>query len=415
MNKTNYLYFLITCIIIFITIYGGFFYNFYIHPSEVLNSLGRKEIILFGDFKYLFKIINCHNSGFDVYSPNDCYSDYYGSFLYGPSILIFPEINEKIAQILMYFLSTALILGFVYLTINIIKPYNIFTYFLSTLILLNPTTLFLYEKLNIDIVIYISLIILVYFSKKDLIKLIIVIILTTTKFYPAVFSVIFLIKKNNEIKNLFYFLLSIILILIFFYSFKEDLSKILGTLKFVSQSFKYSFSLETLNKILNYIGGFNYIIITKFILIAIFFFLSFFIYSLCLQSNEDLIEKKTNASSDMFILSSSLAILLYLIFGNNFYREIYLIGTIPFILSHLDKKFFRITIYIFIIKYIYLLIFFPYYYKSDLTSNLLAQFLVGFKSLLDFIFISILTSILFLFIKIYLKKYLMFFKKKNEF
>ena len=118
---------------------------------------GKSEIVLFGDFKYLFKIINCHNLGFNVYSSNDCYKDYYGSFLYGPTILIFPSITENFADVLIHIISTILIISFIYLNIKIIKPDNFFKYLLTTLIFFNPTTLFLYEKLNIDILIYIYL------------------------------------------------------------------------------------------------------------------------------------------------------------------------------------------------------------------------------------------------------------------
>ena len=124
MNKKNLIYFFVSSIIIFIIIYGGFLYNIYILPTEILNSVGNKEIVLFGDFKYLFKIINCDNLGFNVYSANDCYSDYYGSFLYGPSILVFPQMEQDTATYIIYFLSTLLILMFIYLTIKMINPNN---------------------------------------------------------------------------------------------------------------------------------------------------------------------------------------------------------------------------------------------------------------------------------------------------
>ncbi len=101
-------------------------------------------------------------------------------------------------------------------------------------------------------------------------------------------------------------------------------------------------------------------------------------------------------------------------FGNNFYREIYLIGSVPFLLNNIEIKFFRNLLYFFILKYIYLLIVFPYYYNADLNTNMLAQIFVGLKSSLDFMFICILTSILFLFVKIYFVNYINYFKK-NEF
>ena len=134
MNKKNLIYFFVSSIIIFIIIYGGFLYNIYIHPTEILDSSGNKKIILFGDFKYLFKIINCHNLGFNVYSSNGCFSDYYGSYLYGPSILIFPQIEQDTAIYIIYFLSTLLILMFVYLTVKIINPKSFLEYSLVTLI-----------------------------------------------------------------------------------------------------------------------------------------------------------------------------------------------------------------------------------------------------------------------------------------
>ena len=118
MKKTNLLYFIIFSLIILVIIYGGFLYNIYIHPTKILSSTGKTEIILFGDFKYLFKVINCHNLGFNVYSSNDCYKDYYGSFLYGPLILLFPSITKDISNVLTnFFIAPLLILTFIYLNL----------------------------------------------------------------------------------------------------------------------------------------------------------------------------------------------------------------------------------------------------------------------------------------------------------
>ena len=412
MKKTNLLYFIICSLIILVIIYGGFLYNIYIHPTKILSSTGEDKIILFGDFKYLFKVINCHNLGFNVYSLNDCYKDYYGSYLYGPSILLFPSITKDISEVLTnFFLAPLLILTFIYLNIKLIKPNNIFKYILTTLILFNPTTLFLYEKLNIDILIYIFLILLVYHSKHYLLKLTIIFILTITKFYPAILSIIFLIQKNNKIKNIVYFFSSLIFISFFIFIFWENLISVLGTLEYVSQSFRYSFSLNSLNKIFIYVINLDNTNITKLALIIICLLVSYIIYYFLLKSKYFFIEKKLNNDSTMFILSSSLSVSLYFIFGNNFYREIYLIGIIPFILNNYDIKFFRYILYLYVFKYLYLLIFFPYYYNADLNVNFTAQIFIGLKTSLDFLFICTIISTLFLFIKIYLIKYINYFKK----
>lgn len=412
MKKANFIYFIITSLIVFIILYFGFLYNIYIHPTEILNlDSGKKEIILFGDFKYLFKVINCHNLGFNVYSSNDCYKDYYGSFLYGPAILIFPSITKNFADVLIHIISTVLIISFIFLNIKLIKPDNLFKYLLTTLILFNPTTLFLYEKLNIDILIYIFLIISIYFTKNIIMRLLIVLILTLTKFYPAILSIIFLLEKKTKFKNLIFFSLSVFLIISFFFLFLENLKSIIGTLNYVSQSFRYSFSLNSLNKILLFFFNFKYETLLKLALIGSNFIISYVIYNFFLKDSEIINDNRLGDNSNFFIVSGSLAVSLYLIFGNNFYREIYLIGIIPFLLNNIETNIFRYILYIFISKYIYLLIFFPYYYNADLNINTIAQILIGLKSFIDYFFISILISVLFLFIKIYINKYLKYIKK----
>jgi len=414
LKKVNILYFFICSIIIFLIIYGGSLYNIYIHPTEVWNASGEKEILLFGDFKYLFKVINCHNLGFNVYSSHDCYKDYYGSYVYGPTILFFPSISKDISNALTnLFLAPLFILTFVYLNIKLINPNNIYKYFLTTLILFNPTTLFLYDKLNIDILVYILLIFLVYYTKHNLLKLVIVFIMTLTKFYPAILSIIFLLQKKNILKNLLYFLLSIILTILFIYFFWQNLITVIGTLEYASQSFRYTFSLNTLNKIFIYMTKLEYINLTKLIFIIICLISSYSIYYFFLKSKYFLIKENLNNDSTMFVLSASISISLYLIFGNNFYREIFLIGIIPFVLNNYEIKIFRYIVMLFVLKYLYLLVFFPYYYNADLDVNNIAKVLIGLKSSLDFLFVCILFSVLFLFIKIYFINYINYFKKND--
>ncbi len=401
MSKKNYFYFVVCSVLILSIIYGGYFYNIYIHPTIITNSLGQNEIILFGDFKYIFKVVNCHNLGFEVYSSNECYRDYYGSFLYGPILLLIPEISEKNLEIITFIFSTTLIFSFVYFNLKLIKPNNFFTYFLMSIILFNPTTLFIYEKLNIDLLIYIVLILTIYYIKKDHFKICIISILTLIKFYPAIFGIIFLIRRKKITFGFIYFCIFLSLIGIFLFFFWDNLLNVLGTSKYVSQSFKYSFSLNSLSKIFQYIFSLNYFYFIKGMFIAICLFTSLLIYKFFLYKKINFNFKNLNTDSDMFIVSSSLIIVLYLIFGNNFYREIYLIGIVPFLLKNFNIKFFRFVLYLFIFKYIYLLIFFPFYYNLNLKTNILSQLMVGFKSTLDFCFIIILSSILIIFIKIY--------------
>ena len=242
----------------------------------------------------------------------------------------------------------------------------------------------------------------------------IVLILTLTKFYPAILSLVFLLEKKIKFKNLIFFFISVFLIISFFYLFLENLKSIIGTLDYVSQSFRYSFSLNSLNKILLFIFNFEEETLLKLFLIGLNIIISFTIYQFFLKDSKIINENNLDNNSKFFVVSSLLATSLYLIFGNNFYREIYLIGIIPFILNNIETNIFRYILYIFISKNIYLLIFFPYYYNADLNINTIAQILISLKSLIDYFFISILISVLFSFIKIYINKYLKYIKK-NEY
>ncbi len=411
MNKNNYIYFFISILAIFIIIYGGFLYDIYIHPTVIIDELGNKDIVIFGDLKYVFKIINCNNLGFDVYTPNKCYRDYYGSFLYGPSILVFPTISKNAEIFLTYLLTILSIISFVYLNIKIINPRNFFGYFIITVILFNPTTLFLYEKMNIDIFIYISLVLLVYYFKSDIIKIFLIFILTLTKFYPAILSIIFLLKKDKIFKGFFYFLFLLCCILLFIFFYWDNILSVFKTLDYVSQSLKYSFSLNTLNKIFIYLTSLGNVFYSKLVLISSTLIISFVIFYFFSRYRLEIENQIGKRNTTMFILSSSLSVSLYLLFGNNFYREIYLIGIIPFILSNSEIKFFKNLLYFYIFKYLYLLVVFPYYYNSDLKENITAQIFVSLKSFFDLILIIFLISILFTFFKIYIDNLK---KVKNE-
>ena len=154
----------------------------------------------------------------------------------------------------------------------------------------------------------------------------IVLILTLTKFYPAILSLVFLLEKKIKFKNLIFFFISVFLIISFFYLFLENLKSIIGTLDYVSQSFRYSFSLNSLNKILLFIFNFKEETLLKLFLIGLNIIISFTIYQFFLKDSKIINENNLDDNSNFFVVSSLLATSLYLIFGNNFYREIYLIG-----------------------------------------------------------------------------------------
>ena len=112
MKKKELIYFLVSISLILLITYSGILYNFYVHPTEIFDEFGNKEKLLFGDFKYIFKVINCHNLGFNVYSENNCYQDSYGSFVYGPIILIFPSIEKSLSDFIIDYLIAPILISF---------------------------------------------------------------------------------------------------------------------------------------------------------------------------------------------------------------------------------------------------------------------------------------------------------------
>ena len=143
----------------------------------------------------------------------------------------------------------------------------------------------------------------------------------------------------------------------------------------------------------------------KIILVLTNLLIAILMYKFHLINKYTQIDMNFNQNDKMFILSSLLSISLYLIFGNNFYREVYLIGTIPFLLTNFRFIFFKYIVILFIIKYLFLMLFFPYYYNADLNADVLAKLMIGVKSIMDFVFISALISCNILIGKIYLKNF----------
>ena len=108
-----------------------------------------------------------------------------------------------------------------------------------------------------------------------------------------------------------------------------------------------------------------------------------------------------------------MSVFIFIISSNYYYKEVFLILLIPFILNiknNPQNKIFNFLIYIFIIKYFYSF-FYSYININDgityLDGNRIFsnKFIISIfiKSLLDFILMSIISAMLYLKTEIYLK------------
>jgi hypothetical protein len=109
-----------------------------------------------------------------------------------------------------------------------------------------------------------------------------------------------------------------------------------------------------------------------------------------------------NFNKNLFILSSNTLIFSYFFFSNYYYREVYLIGTLPFILDQAKKNYFKKNFYfiimvLIIIRYIFLFFYgyfsigetFYYFDNTRKFTNIFLYFYI-FKAFLDQMLIILL-------------------------
>lgn len=403
MNKKEIFICFFLSIFIFLLIQYELFHNIYIPPvyldsHNLFLGGGLKK---FGDLVYIVEIIDCYKKGFNVYVNNYCVLNKginYGSFLYGPILLNLPIFSAYTTHLIVLITSYIFLFFYIYVIFKILKPISIYDYILFLIVICSPSSILLIERMNIDIIIFILLIILIYKKKKILFDFIIIILSTFIKFYPIVFLVSFLIKRKIRSREILNFFFCFLLILIFFFIISEKILNIILILDNVAKSFKFSFSLNTLQNILFYFFNMENKIMIKLILILINIAVSYILYTffkdhLPLNSNKLLLTKDLQ----LFLISATLAYFLYILFSNNYYREVYLIGTLPFLISLNKKKLIlpKIIYILYYIKQIFLIIFLPFYINLDIKSNIVAKILVVSKASIDFIYITLMLSLIF--------------------
>lgn len=403
MNKKEFFICFFLSVFILLIIQSELLYNIYIPPVYINNNnlfLGN-GLIKFGDLIYIFEILDCHKKGFNVYTNNVCVLNKgieYGSFLYGPILLNLPLFSSYLISKIIFISSSILLFLYILTILKILKPNNVSDYILFLIAVLSPSSILLIERMNIDIIIFIFLTILIYKNKKILFDFIIIILTTFIKFYPIIFLIVFLIRRKLRIREFLNFFLCFSLILIFFIIIYEKLLAIIFILDNISKSFKFSFSLNSLQNILVYVLNVENKIIIKSILILINIFVSLILYNLFFKDRIFPKLSKLFLTKDfqLFFISALLSYFLYILFSNNYYREVYLIGTLPFLISLNKKKLIlsKIIYILFYIKQIFLIVFLPIYIGLDIKLNLFAKVLVTAKATIDFIYITLLLSLI---------------------
>ena len=352
----------------------------YLSFPEIIYSYFVPEVqvddenILFLDWKNLITALECQAMGVDVYNANPC-DPISRVYAYGRILLFIPYIAEYKNFYNSYF---PLFINFIFVCVTAVhfKTKSVTQILLYFLVIFNPSTLLLMERLNFDIIVFLFIFLLCYF-RSNLLNFLVILFLTLAKFYPISLLSLFFFDHNKKSSRIFIplALVSVFLVIVIFFVFidKEKYLALFSTADQFSASPQYSFyflSFLKLKLVQDYFFYFffNYLNIpaphTNLILLVFSaFLLSIFLFFL-LKVNKIKNLKTFNINSyehRLFFLGGGVLISIYFAFNNIFYREVFLICLIPYLIeqSHANK-FFKFLVYYLFFHYIFFIISYCY-------------------------------------------------------
>ena len=390
-KNTRIIEFLFYLIIIFYFLYSGEIYNFFV-PENTQMKLG-----LFRDWKIVVNDIYCEAGIRKI----DC-----GPFPYGPALLYLPFLNW-LEGFYYQILPNLLIVLFILSIFIIFNKFHEKNKLLIFCIILSPTSLLAIERGNFDLLLFIFAILICY-NRFLYINIFLISFSFLIKYYPvAYFLNIFTHKKNNSFLSIrIIFLTTFILSVLILYFHKEIFLAALDSSSASKAGYHMLFSIKSTAKVLKYIFSINYILLLVITYLSFFIIIYLFIkYLYKNKINEKL--SLDNIEDKLFLIGTNTALFTYLIFSNYYYREIFLILSLPIIIklkNILKNDNIKYFIYFIIFRYLFLHVY-NYFILNENFTNVNGirvfynSFLIVFtiKSILDFIFMIVLSGILFIY------------------
>ena len=347
---------------------------FFLWKSDILYSYSffpvveEKKLYLFVDWSEFIKISECYKYGVNVYVPNKCAL----TVLNIGNIILYIPFYKNLDKFYFLYFPLTLCFVFIYTIIKLIDRKNLLNITLLILIIFSPQVLLVLERFNFDLIIFLFLIIMIKINQPFL-SFSIINFVTLLKFYPVALITNFVVeRKRNLNKNIFIILIFFFTLTYLMYIVGESFELIRYKLNVVSSTWGNQFSLQSfailLSKFKMY--DFNTILI---ITLSIFIILSFLFYKFFQNTLQSIEVDENNFKYRLYIVSSNLIILVYLITHNIHYREIFLIALFPLILELKDNKkiiFFKYFI-LFIILRLIIFYFINYYVLFKKFYNLL--------------------------------------------
>ena len=387
---------------------------FFLLHSKILSNFVWTFPELFMDFKGPINWLECHSLGFNLITLEsvDCgLGERIGQFNYGYAFLNIPY-NEFLGIFYRTYLPWILIFLFVFFSVVIFSPKDKSETLLLYLALLNPSTMLLFERMQLDCLFYLAIIFAVY-NRYYFIHWFLGIYFALIKFYPiAILISIFVEKKDRSLK--FIFFITLFLSCLFFsYLFinKEYYLFMINNMLPGKAGYHFLYSLNSLPKILTYSFAIKYQILL-ILFYSLFILVTIKIYKKLSVDQNFILNELYTDKSKLYLIAGYFNLFLFTLVSSYAYKEVYLILFIPFILHVKEKynnKIFNILIYILMVRYIYLFLYAYINVHDDITfidaqRVFSYKFLITifFKAILDFILISFITAILFLKTKFYI-------------
>ena len=376
-------------ILIYYLLSTGQVYN-YLVPEDNKSELG-----LFRDWIVTLNDIYCQSS-----NKNGC-----RPFQYGPILLYLP-FNDILKDFYYNQFPILLIILFIFFLFLILKN-NKYDFILIPLIIFCPTTLLAIERGNIDLLLFL-IAVLICLNKYFYLSCVLVGWSFLVKYYPITFFAnLFTYTNKKSLIHLKVVIFSLLIIsLIFILIKKQILFDFIDNASASKAGFHLLFSAKAHAKFFKYSFEFNYIFLIAFTYI-IFFTSSIYLYKYFIKRNFFKSLNITNTQEKLFLIGANTSIFNYLLFSNYYYREIFLILSLPLIMKLIkitNTKIFKIILSLVYIRYMFLYIYNYFilnenFYYIDGVRTFHNSFLVVYftKASFDFLFMILITSILIFF------------------
>ena len=295
--------------------------------SNILSNFVWTFPEFFMDLKGPIHWLECHSLGFNLITHEniDCLTEKnMGQFDYGYAFLSIPY-NETLGIFYRRYLPWILIFLFIYLTLIIVNPKNKQEIFLLYLALLNPSTMLLIERMQLDCLFYIAIIFTVY-NRFYFINWFLGIYFALIKIYPiAILINIFVENKNRSPKKILLIILFLATVLFIYLFINREFYLFMFNVGLPGKAgYHFLYSLNAIPKIFTYVFAIKYHILLL-IFYSLFIFLAIKVYKKIDSSNYSLTKEIYTHDSKLFLIGGYFNLFLFILVSSYAYKEIYLI------------------------------------------------------------------------------------------